>query len=469
MHTMSKHHLLIIICLVTVMLSCDTRGPFHGPLRVSENNPRYFTDNRGDAILLTGAHTWNNLVDMGPSDTPPAFDYYEYLQWMKDFGHNFIRLWTWELTTWNTEGNNPNNRGQEPDIHRVVPLPWLRSGPGEALDGKPKFDLEQFDEEYFNRLGKRIELAGEFGIYVSVMLFEGWGLQFSPGAYESHPFHPDNNINGIKGDLDGDSSAVEIHELRDRRITEIQEDYVRKVIDEVNDFDNVLYEISNEDHTASTAWQYHMINLIHDYESSKSKQHPVGMTFQYKGGSNMDLFNSPAEWISPNHEGGYRDDPPTADGSKVIITDTDHLWGIGGNAAWAWKSFCRGMHPIFMDPYDGLILGKPFDEEWEPIRVSLGYILQFASRMDLNEAMPSNALASTGYCLADPGKEYLVYLPDTVGLSLDLTSEKGLWKVEWFDPGTGTSMTGKPLDGGDIQRLVAPFETEGAVLYLESN
>lgn len=49
----------------------------------------------------------------------------------------------------------------------------------------------------------------------------------------------------------------------------------------VNDLDNVFYEISNENHPPSTQWQYHMIRLIHDYERSKAKQHPVGMTFQY--------------------------------------------------------------------------------------------------------------------------------------------------------------------------------------------
>ena len=86
------------------------------------------------------------------------------------------------------------------------------------------------------------------------------------------------------------------------------------------------------------------------------------MTFQYKGGSNKTLLNSPADWISPNNEGGYRDNPPAADGTKVIITDTDHLWGIGGNSAWVWKSFLRGPNPIFMDPYDGAVLSHGFDE-----------------------------------------------------------------------------------------------------------
>ena len=32
-----------------------------GPLRVHPDNPRYFTDETGRAVYLTGAHTWNNL------------------------------------------------------------------------------------------------------------------------------------------------------------------------------------------------------------------------------------------------------------------------------------------------------------------------------------------------------------------------------------------------------------------------
>ena len=43
------------------------------------------------------------------------------------------------------------------------------------------------------------------------------------------------------------------------------------------------------------------------------------------------------------------DDPPPADGAKVIITDTDHYAPGKGDALWAWKSFLRGHHPILMD------------------------------------------------------------------------------------------------------------------------
>jgi hypothetical protein len=63
-----------------------------GPLRVHPDNPRYFTDNSGRAILLTGSHTWNNLVDMAPAGSRKLFDYDKHLDWLKKHNHNLIRV-----------------------------------------------------------------------------------------------------------------------------------------------------------------------------------------------------------------------------------------------------------------------------------------------------------------------------------------------------------------------------------------
>lgn len=444
------------------------RRPATGPLKVHPDNRRYFTDGGGKAIYLTGSHTWPNLVDMGPSDPPPRFDFAAYLDFLERFGHNFIRLWTWESTTWDTRGNG-QWRKEKP--HTAAPQPWARTGPGLARDGKPKFDLTKFDPEYFKRLRWRVEAAGRRGIYVSIMLFEGWGLQFSPGAWEGHPFHSDNNLGGIDGDANGDGKGLEVHELANPKVTARQEAYVRKLIDTVNDLDNVLYEISNENHPPSTPWQYHVIRYVHDYERRKPKQHPVGMTFQYRAGSNRTLLESPAEWISPNHEGGYRDDPPAADGSKVILSDTDHLWGIGGDQAWVWKSFLRGLNPIFMDPYDGVVLASRFDPKFEPVRRSMGYALRYANRMNLSAMTPENQLASTRYCLASRSKgkpEYLVYLPSGGKVTVDLSTAEGRLAVEWFDPSTGRVTTAAAIRGAERRELTAPFDGD-AVVYLQGD
>ena len=85
------------------------------------------------------------------------------------------------------------------------------------------------------------------------------------------------------------------------RIRELEEAYVRKVIDTVHNLPNVLYEVANESsgQTAdavtmpdgsrietpigdSTSWQYWVIELTKDYERSMGYvNHPIGMTFLY--------------------------------------------------------------------------------------------------------------------------------------------------------------------------------------------
>ena len=437
-----------------------------GPLRIHPDNPRYFTDDTGKALLLTGSHTWNNLVDMAPTDPPTPFDAKEHFDWLASLNHNFIRLWTWELLTWDTNGNKEKNAA----VHHVWPLPWKRTGPDTALDGKPKFDLQQYEEAYFRRLRTRLLLAQERGIYVAVMLFEGWGLQHSPNAWENHPFHPQNNVEGLDGDLNGDGKGLEVHSGRDQKITERQRAYVRKVIDTVNEFDCVLYEISNENHPASTDWQYAMIRFIKEYEQTKPKQHSVGMTYQHKGGNNQTLFDSPADWISPNGPKGepYRDNPPVADGSKVILADTDHFWGIGGNDVWVWKSFLRGLNPIFMDPHQGEVLSNKFDLKWiEPIRKNMGHALDWSRRVDLAAMKPQGELASSHYCLANRGKEYLVYAPPkSTNVSLKMPAAR--YSAIWFDTATGKESEPHLLEHtGDERSFEVPSQ-KGALLYVRS-
>lgn len=458
---MKRCLIIALILTVSVCSMAYANEPANGPLRIDPDNPRYFNDGE-KTVLLTGSHVWNNLVDMAPSDPPVVFDFEGYLDFMDKYNHNFIRLWAWELSSWDTRGN------REKRLHTVWPHPFARTGPGKALDGKPKFDLTEYDKTYFTRLRERVEAAGKRGIYVSIMLFEGWGLQFSPDAWKSHPFNKDNNINGVNGDTNGDGKGLEIHTINPRQILQYQEDYVKEVIDTVNDLDNVLFEISNENHPPSTKWQYHMIHFIDEYERTKPKQHPVGMTFQYKGGKNQTLFDSPAEWISPNAEGGYRDNPPAYDGSKVILSDTDHLWGIGGNQAWVWKSFLRGLNPIFMDPYDAVVLRDvPFDPQYDPIRRSMGYVLNYAKRMNLTAVTPQNDLASSQYCLADKGNEYLIYLPKGDKVEVDLSSAEGNFQVEWLEPSQNITKEGKSIKGGKKQTLTSPFGQTDAVLYLK--
>jgi len=434
-----------------------------GPLKVHPTNSRYFADGNGNAVYLTGSHVWYNLQDKGNSNPPPAFDYNRYLNFLKNHNHNFIRLWTWELTSASVEGVSGRY---------WYPKPWLRTGPGTALDGLPKFDLRKFNQAYFERLRERVIAARDRGIYVSIMLFEGVGLQFDGNRWTHHPFNVSNNINGINGNQNGDSYGTEIHQLKIPAVTAIQEAYVRKVIDTVSDLDNVLFEICNEDGGGTMAWQEHFVGYIRNYEKTKPKEHPVGITPCYGKSPNKSLLEkevltSSADWVSPI-DPSWRSNPPGNNKGKVILTDTDHLWGIGGDSDWVWKSFTRGLNPIFMDPYDDWTLGIKKATAIS-IRKAMGHTLSYAKRMNMARMASKNSLASTGYCLAhvsDPGPdEYLAYIPSGTHLTMNLSNSFKTLNVEWFNTVTGKSQSGGTVHGGAYRFFTAPFNK--AVLFLK--
>jgi hypothetical protein len=333
--------------------------PATGPLKVLSTNPRYFTDGSGKAIFLTGSHTWNNLQEINrlPSRLNPPVDFNAYLSFLKDHHHNCFRLWAWEnAASFDSTGKI---------TYQYDPMPYQRTGAGNALDGKPKFDLGRFNQAYFDKVRSRTIAARDNGIYVIIMLFQGFSLVAKDtdhaDPWRGHPYNASNNINSINGDPNGDGKGIESHSLVVPAVLALQEAYVRKVIDTVNDLDNVLYEITNEDNGSpeNTAWQYHMINFVKGYERGKPKQHPSGMTHQWPDGRNTAEFNNPGEWFSPGEEGGFQTDPPTADGSRVILNDTDHSFfftglqkaGLEGQRAWVWKNFTRGNQTLFIDPY----------------------------------------------------------------------------------------------------------------------
>lgn len=142
-----------------------------GPLRTLKSNPRYFTDDSGKAIYLVGSHTWNNLAEITHliSTPNPVLDYVTYLAFLKSHHHNFFRLWTWESAAGVNASGTTN--------YRYSPLPYQRPGPGIALDGSPRFDLTRFNQAYFDRLRERVMAARDNGIYVSVMLFQGFSMK----------------------------------------------------------------------------------------------------------------------------------------------------------------------------------------------------------------------------------------------------------------------------------------------------
>jgi hypothetical protein len=444
-----------------------------GPLVVSPDNPRYFTPasgrHAGEAVYLTGSHLWNNLEDgigVGTCDEPtPPLSFGAYLDFLKAHGHNFIRLWRWEHFKFKLP----------PDIdtggpYCVSPQPWARSGAGTAWDGGPKFDLATFDQGYFDRLRNRVDKADHRGVYVSVMLFNGFCLYIcdDDSQIAGHPFDGQNNINGVDIDSIADYESL----AADPSVLALQRAYIRKVIDTVHRSDNVLYEVSNESWMGSTQWQYSVIDYIKQYEAQRGyKKHPVGMTTQLPGEDQL-LYAGPADWISPGiSNGDYLEDPPAADGTKVVVADTDHYHGCMGSAVWAWKSLTRGVNPILLDCGIGDPANPLPDFAYlEPARNAMGDTLQLAKTIDLVSTTPRGDLASTGYALARVGHEYVVLQPEATATPFTVTLPRGRYEVRWFnvDDRTWQAANRVRVTTAGATSFSPPFATPApAVLYLK--
>ena len=459
--------LLLFLLISTVAATNEDPSPI-GPLRVHPDNPRWFARPDGQAVWLTGSHTWANFQERGVEGQTPDFDYPGYLEFLERHGHNFIRLWSWEQAQWMQFVD------KEVPV-RYEPNPYQRTGPGMALDGGLKFDLTKFNDEYFQRLRRRVELARGRGIYVGVMFFQGFSLDKRRGnaktgnAWHGHPFNPANNVNGVDGNPSGDDSGHEVHELRVAEVTRLQEAFVRKVVDTVGDLGNVLWEIGNECHDGSVQWQYHMIRFVKQFESTRPQQHPVGMTGAPIGAA--ELMASPADWISPPGK-SWLIDPPANDGTKVILVDNDHCNPWNHDPDWVWKNLFRGNQFILMDGYVDFRLGSPAkpDPKWDVTRQAMGRARKLAERIDLAGLVPNAKLASTGYCLATPVKNggilrCALYLPQGDQATVDLTTVKGSLAVEWIEAKSGGTRAGASVVGGNRQRFVAPF-TGPAILWL---
>jgi hypothetical protein len=87
--------------------------------------------------------------------------------------------------------------------------------------------------------------------------------------------------------------------------------------------------------------------------------------------------------------------------------------------------------------------------------------------MDLAAMTPSTDIASTGYCLANPGREYLVYLPEGDQVALTLPPAYGSLQVEWMHPVDGTIVPGGTLRAGARKYFAVPF-VGPAVLYVRN-
>ena len=82
------------------------------------------------------------------------------------------------------------------------------------------------------------------------MFFDGCGIMWGNGINSPllfHPYNINNNTDFIGVNCDSlEDAKRKIYNLETNEVVEHEKAFVRKVIDTVNDLDNVMFEIINE-------------------------------------------------------------------------------------------------------------------------------------------------------------------------------------------------------------------------------
>lgn len=442
---------LTLFCALCGEASAD------GLLRVHPDNPRYFTDDSGRAIHLAG-HQWFNDLQSSAWDHADNVDWDEYLEFLGERRMNYLRNWI----IWST--------GKPGDDVASPLMPFARTGPGTALDGGPKFDLTRFDQAFFDRLAVQTAAAEEQGVYISVMLFEVYGFLAMDGTYPENNwggnmFHGPNNINGIEVDTDGNGQGMEFFYTDDPEILRIQREYVRKVVETIAPRDNVLLEVANELHAPD--WQRNVVRWIREAESGTGRRH---LMYLSPGGRNRRgrwsplpkpfYFEGPADVtaVTRSWDRRYFGDPPVEEAGRPLFMDMDHVAATlnEGDNEWnndpatPWNLFTRGYHVCLYDS-DYWKPGEHRDT-WDRTRRSCGATAALAQRVDLAPLSPRPDLASTGYCLAEAGREYVILTTDREPVEVRGLQRGQTCELEWL-----------PLTGGDpLSRTTAVIDSESA-------
>jgi len=218
-----KATIAMVICQLVITYSL-----FGQPIRLHPQNPHYFIYHDKPTIIIGSGEHYGSVINLD-------FDYKKYLQTIAKDGLNTTRLFMGAyIEKLGDFGILKNSLA--PAEGRLL-LPWRRSAePGYALGGN-KLDLSQWDEAYFSRLKDFMVEAQRNGIIVEANLFSS----NYAGGWNYSAFNRKNNINNTDS-----TPGKQVNTLQNGNILSQQERYVRKIVRELNGFDNLYFEIQNE-------------------------------------------------------------------------------------------------------------------------------------------------------------------------------------------------------------------------------
>jgi len=464
------------------------------PIALYPSNQHYFMFRGKPEILITSAEHYGAVVN-------GEFDYVKYFNALQSYGLNYTRIYPGALFEPVDKFIPGNTLGVRPE--KLV-LPWARSNtPGYCLGGN-LFDLNKWNKDYFERLRDFVEKASERGIVVEICFFN---CQYED-TWPISPMYYKNNIQG-----EGKCGFNDAQTLLFPDVARRQSDYVRKIVQEVNSFDNVILEICDEpvlfDTPDSLAglWIKHMVNVIKETEKSLPSKHLIAQQIEGKMDGPVDFSDDPDvqvivtqyAWAAGDQMGGLKGLDYEYGHNKVIeLNETDYypVWYGEGNdkisasRVEAWEFIVGGGGGF--NQLNGLYTvnnpaGKTDDND--RLCTSLSKLKEFMHSFDFIKMKPDRNFVIHGIqegifyrCVSEPGQQYALYIhhsirkaescyfinPGQYSENIVLSLPEGNYQTDWLNPADGTILVSEKINvNGNEYTLTTPRYTIDIALRIK--
>jgi hypothetical protein len=192
-------------------------------LSLHPDNPHYFLFRGKPTVLITSAEHYGAVLNLD-------FDYKKYLDELHANRLNLTRTFTGVYAE-DAKAFGITRNTLAPTEGKLI-CPWARSdAPGYAGGGN-KFDLTKWDPAYFARLKDFVAQAGKRGVVVELNLFCPF---YEDSMWRLSPMNSANNVNDV-GKLARESVY---NRKKNGGLQAVQENLVRKLVTELNAFDNL--------------------------------------------------------------------------------------------------------------------------------------------------------------------------------------------------------------------------------------
>lgn len=433
-------------------------------LSLYPSNPHYLQFRGKPTVLMTCGEHYGSVLN-------GAMDYVRYLNTLQHWGFNLTRTFS------GVYREIPGSFGIVDNV--LAPAPEAYVCPWKTVNGK--YTLREFNEGYFVRLRDFVQQASERGIVVELVLFCFW---YEHALWEICPMHPRNNIEGV-----GTEDKELVYTVENNSLLPYMQAFVRRVVQELNPFDNLYYEIINEpysrhDHTAYDDWQRHIAKVIREAEASLPNQHLIAMNVQNRclriaaPPEEVSIFNfhyALAEAVAWNYHL-----------NRVIADDET---GFAGQCASpyrieAWQAMLSGCgvfshldysytveHPDGSAPIRAETPGYGGDD----LRRQIAYLKQLLQEVKVWDLQPCNEILAWNAgdvrirAMGDAGNRYILHIAEGAPqTTLMLGVPAGRYRARWHSPANCHLVREESVQHqGGYLTVRTPLFAEDVALHLE--